>query len=70
MTGNSLRDQKIAQSPRGSKKGWPTVSGQVPPRIAEMLAHLEANRGIRRTNSIQEAVEMLLQSYGYRIEAA
>lgn len=70
MAGNSLTPQNLASSPRGSKKGWPTIAGQVSPEVERMLAHLEVARGIRRTDAVREAVEALLVSYGYQVRAA
>lgn len=70
MASNSLTSNKIAPATRGRKKGWPLVSGQVPPGTAEMLNHLGRSRDAQRTDLVHEAVVALLRSYGYQPEAA
>lgn len=70
MAADPTISKKIAPASRGRKKGWPTVAGQVPPQTAELLAHLESQRHVQRTDLIHEAVVALLRSYGYRPEVA
>ena len=55
----------------GRKRGWPTVTGQVSPAVAGYLNDLQKQRGIEfRTDLVREAIEELLRTYGYPIEAA
>lgn len=44
----------------GSKEGWSTVSGEIPPDLAEAWKGLIERRGVFQTDLIREAVELLL----------
>lgn len=41
------------------------MTAKIPPRAEELLAHLESEREIQRTDAIREAVDLYLTSYGY-----
>lgn len=67
--GKSLASKKMRSAPRGSKKGWVPVTAKIPPQMAERLEHLETVRGTLRTDLVQEAIALLLTSYGYPVAA-
>lgn len=46
----------------GSKKDWATVSGEIPPELAERWQALLARRGAYQTDLVREAVELLLRA--------
>ena len=52
--------RKLQPAKRGDKKGWPTVSGQVPPKVFERLEAVIAASGKARTDAVREAVELYL----------
>lgn len=61
MADNNLEDSSTLQpAPRGSKLGWPIVSGQVPPEVEGRLGDLARKRRAYVSDLIREAVEQYL----------
>jgi hypothetical protein len=62
--GNAMPDNQIPTIVRpakpGSKQGWVTVSGEVPPDVGEAWKGLMERRGCFQTDLVREAVELLL----------
>jgi hypothetical protein len=54
--------QIVRPASRGSKKDWVTVSGEIPPEMAEPWAKLIERRGVFQTDLIREAVGLLLKA--------
>ncbi len=46
----------------GSKTGWMTVSGEIPPELGERWRALMDRRGVFQTTLVHEAVELLLKT--------
>lgn len=60
MSDNELPPTTLPRAPVGSKRGWPVVSGQVPPDTARRLALLAARRSAHKGDVLREAVEEYL----------
>ena len=58
--------ERMRSAPRGTKRDWVPISAKVPPAHAEWLTEIESRRGIRRTDTVAEAVAQYLASYGYQ----
>lgn len=62
MTGNELHYMKLPTAPRGSKKGWQSVSGKVPPVLYENFMALVGTEHKHPTDLVHEAVALLVES--------
>lgn len=60
MEDKELRPRKVKSAPRGSKKGWRVVSGQVPPDTRDAFDRQLEAREIQETDAVREAVEQWL----------
>lgn len=45
----------------GSKQGWVTVTGEIPPEVGEAWKALIERRRVFQTDLVREAVELLLK---------
>lgn len=61
MSRKGLTVIKVRAAPRGSKAGWPTVSGQVPPEVLVRLDEMALRRMAARGDLVHEAVEEYLE---------
>lgn len=61
MANSTLKAHKLPVAPRGSKRGWPTVSGQVTPETFGRLEQLVLRTGLHRSSLVAEAVEQYLK---------
>lgn len=53
--------RKLQPASRGSKTGWVSVTGQVPPELDEELTKLEAT-GLKRTDMVHEGLALFIES--------
>ena len=63
MADNTLEHpQGLEVAPRGAKKDWVPVSGEVPPEVYKQFHRISADENKQRTDLIHEAVLLLIQS--------
>lgn len=59
-SGNTLRLRRIAPARRGSKLGWPTVTGQIPPDTFAVLEQIAFEESKVYGDLVHEAVALLI----------
>lgn len=61
MSDKVIQPINVQPAPRGSKRGWPPVSGQVRPEVHEQLLVLVGFKHRSRTDLVAEAVEQYVE---------
>lgn len=56
MPDNDLTIQNLPRAEFGSKKDWPTVSGQIPTKVGIAFDQILARRQMKQTDAVAEAV--------------
>lgn len=58
---NIATGAKVSPVARGSKKGWATVTGQIPTDVAERFRAILFVKNLRQTDAVAEAVALYVE---------
>lgn len=63
MAHNHLRILKVPAAPRGSKKGWASWTGQVPPDLNTRLLAILDDKAVHRGDLVAEALTLYAEMH-------